>query len=152
MPMVDTTRISLQGTSLGGFVTATTAGLDQAYHRVVVFLAGGDLYSVLMEGQREAAQVRAELMKGGMSENEVREMLLSIEPLRLAGRIDPTKTWLFSALYDEVVPPRNAKLFAKATQLDASHHLEMEANHYSGVMFLPLVTQQMADIMFEKGR
>ncbi len=43
IPLVDSTRISLQGTSLGGFVTATTAGLDQGYHRVVIFLAGGDL-------------------------------------------------------------------------------------------------------------
>ena len=149
IPMVDTSRISLQGTSLGGFVTATTAGLDKAYHRVVVFLAGGDLYSVLMDGKREAAQVRAELMQGGISESDVKEMITSIEPLRLAHRIDPKRTWLFSALYDEVVPPRNAKLFASAAQLDPTHHLEMEANHYSGVVFLPLVTQQMADIMFE---
>ncbi len=149
IPMVDTSRISLQGTSLGGFVTATAAGLDKSYHRVVVFLAGGDLYSVLMEGKREAAQVRAELMKGGISESEVKAMVTSIEPLRLAHRIDPSRTWLFSALYDEVVPPRNAKLFARAANLDETHHLEMEANHYSGVVFLPMVTQQMADIMHE---
>ena len=150
MPYVDTSRISLQGTSLGGFVTATTAGLDQGYHRVVVFLAGGDLYSVIMEGKKESEKVREELLGQGMSENDVRQMLLSIEPLRLAKRIDPSRTWLFSALYDDVVPPRNSKLFAEAAHLTKSHHLEMEANHYSGVVFLPTVTQQMADIMFEK--
>lgn len=43
LPYVDVSRISLQGTSLGGFVTATTAGLDQAYHRVFVLLAGRTL-------------------------------------------------------------------------------------------------------------
>lgn len=152
IPTVDTTRISLQGTSLGGFVTATTAGLDQAYHRVIVFLAGGDLYSVLMEGNKESSQIRDELTKGGMSESEVRMMLSSIEPLRIAHRIDPSRTWLFSALYDEVVPPRNAKLFADAAHLELNHHREMQANHYSGVVFLPMVTQQMAEIMFESGR
>jgi len=150
MPYVDTARISLQGTSLGGFVTATTAGLDQGYHRVVVFLAGGDLYSVIMEGKKESEKVREELLGRGMTESDVRQMLLSIEPLRLANRIDPSRTWLFSALYDDVVPPRNSKLFAEAAHLTKSHHLELEANHYSGVVFLPTVTQQMADIMFEK--
>ncbi len=150
MPYVDTSRISLQGTSLGGFVTATTAGLDQGYHRVIVFLAGGDLYSVIMEGKKESEKVREELLSRGMSESDVRQMLLSIEPLRLANRVDPAKTWLFSALYDDVVPPRNSKLFAEAAHLQKSHHLEMEANHYSGVVFLPTVTQQMADIMSEK--
>ena len=152
LPMVDTTRISLQGTSLGGFVTATTAGLDQSYHRVIVFLAGGDLYSVLMNGKKEASQVREELMKSGMTENEVRSMLNSIEPLRLAHRVDPARTWLFSALYDDVVPPRNAKLFAEAAHLDATHHLEMQANHYSGIVFLPSIAEQMVDIMCETGR
>ena len=152
IPTVDTTRISLQGTSLGGFVTATTAGLDQAYHRVIVFLAGGDLYSVLMDGKKESAQVRDELTKNGMSESEVRIMLSSIEPLRIAHRIDPSRTWLFSALYDEVVPPRNAKLFAAAAHLDSNHHVEMQANHYSGIIFLPTVTQQMAEIMSESSQ
>ena len=150
LPLVDTTRISLQGTSLGGFVTSTTAGLDQAYHRVIVLLAGGDLYSVLMKGKKESAQVREELMKSGMTEDEVRAMLNSIEPLRIAHRIDPSRTWLFSALYDDVVPPRNSKLFAEAAHLESSHHIEMEANHYSGVIFLPMVTQQMYDIMSER--
>lgn len=152
MPMVDTTRISLQGTSLGGFVTATTAGLDHGYHRIIVFLAGGDLYSVLMDGKKESAQVREELMKSGLQESEVRSMLNSIEPLRIAHRVDPTRSWLFSALYDDVVPPRNAKLFADAAHLESTHHIEMQANHYSGVVFLPMVTQQMAEIMSESSR
>jgi len=149
LPVVDKSRISLQGTSLGGFVTATTAGLDQSYHRVIVFLAGGDLYSVLMDGKKEASQVREELLKSGMTEGEVRSMLNSIEPLRLAHRVDPARTWLFSALYDDVVPPRNAKLFAEAARLNSTHHMEMQANHYSGIVFLPSLTQQMVDIMSE---
>ncbi len=52
VPLVDASRISLQGTSLGGFVTATTAGLVQAYHRTFVLLAGGDLYGTLMSARK----------------------------------------------------------------------------------------------------
>ena len=102
-----------------------------------------------MDGKKEASQVREELMKSGMTENEVRSMLNSIEPLRLAHRIDPARTWLFSALYDDVVPPRNAKLFAEAAHLDSTHHKEMQANHYSGIIFLPSIAEQMVDIMSE---
>ena len=149
IPLVDESRISLQGTSLGGFVTATTAGLDQAYHRTFVLLAGGDLYGTLMSGKKDAEKVRAELTKNGLSNDEVRGMLDSIEPLRLAHRVDPRRTWLFSGKYDDVVPPRSAQLFAEATRLHASHHVEMLANHYSGIIFLPIVTKQMYEIMCE---
>ena len=149
MPLVDESRISLQGTSLGGFVTATTAGLDHAYHRTFVLLAGGDLYGTLMSGKKDAQKVRAELTKNGLSNDEVHQMLDSIEPLRLAHRVDPSRTWLFSGKYDDVVPPRSAQLFAEATRIDASHHVEMLANHYSGIIFLPIVTKQMCEIMCE---
>ena len=87
MPLVDESRISLQGTSLGGFVTATAAGLDHGYHRVFVLLAGGDLYGTLMSGKKDAEKVRAELMKAGLGEDNVRKMLNTIEPLRLAHRL-----------------------------------------------------------------
>ena len=149
IPMVDASRISLQGTSLGGFVTATTAGIDHAYHRTFVLLAGGDLFGTLMSGKKDAAKVRAELTKNGLSDEQVREMLNSIEPLRLAHRIDPNRTWLFSGKYDDVVPPRSSQLFAEAARIAPSHHIEMLANHYSGIIYLPIVTQQMCDIMLE---
>jgi dienelactone hydrolase len=149
MPLVDESRISLQGTSLGGFVTATAAGLDHGYHRVFVLLAGGDLYGTLMSGKKDAEKVRAELMKAGLGEDNVRQMLNTIEPLRLAHRFDPNRTWLFSGKYDDVVPPKSTKLLAEAAHLDASHHIEMLANHYSGILFMPIVTQQMHDIMVE---
>jgi len=149
MPLIDESRISLQGTSLGGFVTATAAGLDHGYHRVFVLLAGGDLYGTLMSGKKDAEKVRAELMKTGLSEDNVRKMLNTIEPLRLAHRFDPNRTWLFSGKYDDVVPPKSTQLLAEAAHLHASHHVEMLANHYSGIIFMPMVTQQMHDIMVE---
>ncbi len=149
MPYVDADRISLQGTSLGGFVTATVAGLDSAYHRVVILLAGGDLYNVLMEGERDAARVREELEKAGLTDDQIRKMFYEIEPLRLAHRIDPDRTWIFSGTLDTVVPPRSSKLLADAAKLSQDHHVEMLANHYSGIIFLPMITRQMSEIMSE---
>ena len=147
IPLVDNKRISLQGTSVGGFVTATTAGLDQAYHRVFVLLAGGDIYGVLLDGQKDAAKFRPVLIPAGTTEADARRLIGSIEPLRLAHRIDPVRLWLYAGRYDDVVPPRSTKVFAEATHLDPAHRLEMLANHYSGIIFLPLVTRQMSTIM-----
>ncbi len=150
IPLVDTSRISLQGTSLGGFVTATTAGLDQAYHRVIIFLAGGDLYGVLMQGEKDAANMRRDLAERGIDNDTVKQLLNAIEPLRLAHRINADRTWMFSGLYDEVVPIKNSDRLADAARLDDSHHIKMLANHYSGVIFLPMVLSQMRDIMVQE--
>ncbi len=96
LPCVDASRISLQGTSLGGFVTATTAGLDKGYHRVFILLAGGGLYDVLMAGKKDAAKMREEFERAGVDPSQMRTMLDSIEPLRLAHRIPSETTWIYS--------------------------------------------------------
>ncbi len=146
LPGVDPDRISIQGTSLGGFVVATTCGLDQAYHRSIILLAGGDLYSVISRGDRDAAKSRKELEREGYSLEQVKEVLYTIEPLRLAHRVSPTKTWLFSGAYDTVVPPACSYAFAKAAMLPTEQHVEMPADHYSGVVFLPSILKQLANI------
>lgn len=146
LPGVDTGRISLQGTSLGGFVTATAAGLDRGYHSVFILLAGGDLAGVLNDGKKDAQKVREAIM-AGVDEAEYKNMLNRIEPLRLAHRIDPARTWLYSGSFDTVVPPRNSALFASAAQLAEDHHIKMLANHYSGVIFLPMISHQMSQRM-----
>ena len=146
LPGIDPHRISIQGTSLGGFVVATTTGLDAVYHRSMILLAGGDLYGVLANGDRDAAKTRQELAKSGISMDQAKEALYSIEPLRLAHRAAAERTWLFSGTHDTVVPPVSSKKYADAAKLPEGHHIELPADHYSGVVFLPSVIQQMATL------
>ncbi len=147
LPGVAPEKIDLQGTSLGGFVTATVAGLDDGYRNVFILLAGGDLYGTLMAGERDAAKVRAELEKSGLTAEEIRKGLHAIEPLRLAHRIRPERTWLFTGMFDNVVRPESSRLFATAASLDKKHHVEMLANHYSGIIFLPTIAVQLGSIV-----
>ena len=149
LPGVDPQRVGLQGTSLGGFVVATVSGIDSAYHRSVILLAGGDLYSVLKNGDRDASKTREELKKRGLTLESVRGILNSIEPLRLAHRVEPSKTWLYSGTHDTVVPPACSKAFVEAAKLPAEQHIEMPADHYSGVVFLPGVIRKIADVVSE---
>lgn len=150
LPGVDPDRVGLQGTSLGGFVVATVSGLDSAYHRSIILLAGGDLYSVLKNGDRDASKTRNELAKRGLTLESIRDILHTIEPLRLAHRVASSKTWLYSGTQDTVVPPASSKAFVEAAKLPAGQHIEMPADHYSGVVFLPGVIRQMSEIVSER--
>ncbi|MEZ6055181.1 MAG: C45 family peptidase [Planctomycetaceae bacterium] len=144
IPGVDRSRVSLQGTSLGGFVSATTAGLDRGYDKIFLFLAGGDLADILANGKKDAAKMRERLAASGFEGEKLSALLNTIEPTRLAHRLDPTRTWLYSGQYDDVVPSKNAALLAKKANLAESHHIEMLADHYSGVVYLPFLIKQMS--------
>ena len=143
LPLVQQDVVGIQGTSLGGFVTSTVAGLDRGYGRVFVLLAGGNLADVVQSGNKDAAKIRAQLESIGITGEQIRELSRPIEPLRLAHRIDPENLWLYSGRYDDVVPPASSFALAKAAKLTEGHHVELLADHYSGVVFLPMIIQEI---------
>ena len=149
LPWIDSKHIALQGVSLGGFVSATVAGLDQGYNSVFLVLAGGNLYDVIQNGQRDAARLRQRLQHSGVTDEELRSTTLVIEPTRLAHRINSARTWLYSGKSDTVVPLRNATELARASKLTRSHHILMNANHYSGIIYLPFVLRHISDRISE---
>ncbi len=145
MPMVDADCISIQGTSLGGFIGSTAACLDDAYDGVFLMLCGGDLYDVLQTGKRDAEKMRRQMAEEGLQGEELKTLLYSIEPTRIAHRLDPKRTWLFSGRYDDVVPLANANLLAQAAKLTPEHHVLYDADHYSGVIRIPEMVKRMQD-------
>lgn len=153
LPLVEKDNISLQGTSLGGFVAATTAGLDDGFDQVFIVLAGGGLYDVIQNGEKDAAKFREALTKAGLTGDKLKAVIAAIEPTRIAHRIDPATTWLYTAKFDKVVAPENSRLLARTAKLDPSHHFEMLANHYSGVIYLPYllthIQQQIQPVPIE---
>ena len=144
LPLVDKSRISLQGTSLGGFVSATAGSLDDGYDNVFLMLAGGELYDLIQNGKKDAAKVRERLEKAGLKGEELRKLTLIVEPTRVAHRLNPERTWLYSGIFDTVVPPKNALALATAASLTKTHHIQMTANHYTGIVYLPFVLSHIA--------
>lgn len=147
LPAVDDAAIGLQGTSLGGFVASTVAGLDDGYDRVFILLAGGNLHEVVLNGQKDAAKFRQRLAAAGVTQDEIRKLAYAVEPMRLAHRINPAATWMFSGKYDDVVPGDCTRALVDAAKLPADHHVVLPADHYSGIIYLPQVVKQMADLM-----
>jgi cephalosporin-C deacetylase-like acetyl esterase len=149
LPVVDRSVVGLQGTSLGGFVTATVAGLDHGYDRVFILLAGGNVADVILNGSRDAAKAHAKLLAAGVTDDQIREAAHRIEPLRLACRINPSTTWLYSGTLDTVVTPKSSLALAKAANLSKDHHIEFPADHYLGIIYLPTAVGQMSQRMLE---
>lgn len=156
IPVVDASCMGIQGTSLGGFVTATVAGLDRGFDRVFILLAGGNLEDVVLHGAKDAARVRQRLQAAGINEAGIKKLAREVEPLRVAHRLRSEYTWLFTGKYDDVVPPRCSLALAKAAKLPTEHHVILPADHYSGAIYLPQVMQTMCDEMSnhngERGR
>ena len=139
LPAIDGSKVSLQGTSLRGFIAATTAGLDDAFYRTFILLAGGNLPNLVARGQRETADLRELLKRQGYEGERVHDLLNRFEPNRLAHRINKDRLWLYAATFDTVVTAESTDSFAKASGVASSHYIKMPANHYSGVLFLPMV-------------
>lgn len=144
IPEVDPNRISLQGTSLGGFVAATAAGIDDKPYKVFMLLARGDLASVMSNGQKDAQKFKRKLLEAGLTEKQVLDALDAVEPLHMAHRISKEKAWLYAGRYDDVVPLKNSELLAQAIGLSESHFIRMDANHYSGILLLPTILEDMS--------
>ncbi|WP_437186351.1 alpha/beta hydrolase family protein [Planctomicrobium sp. SH668] len=141
---VDASQIAIQGTSLGGFVASLAAGIDSAYQTVFLLLSGGDVYTVLKNGEREAAKIRDSLLDAQLSEDEMKAIANRVEPNRIIHRLNPKKTWLYSGIFDTVVPIENARLLASRAKLPEGHHIQMPVNHYAGIILLPNILDKMA--------
>ncbi len=147
LPNISPRPIALQGTSLGGFVAATAGGIDPAFNPVVLFISGGDGYGTLTHGLHDALYLRQALERMGYRGDALRDLLEPVEPLRVAHRLNPQRTWLISASDDVTIPKASSDALARAAGLDNEHHLTLNATHYTIVVRLPAVTNYMADII-----
>ena len=150
IPLVESPEINLQGTSLGGFVVATVAGLDRGYSKTFILLAGGQVSKVILNGTRDAAALKKHLSMAGVTTQQIHDLTQVIEPMRLAHRVDPERTWVFSGKFDEVVPPDCTHAFVKAAKLDYAHHIILPVGHYTAALMLPVIMPRLAELMLGK--
>lgn len=147
LPNIKPGPVALQGTSLGGFVAATAAGIDQAFDPVILLISGGDGYGTLTHGLHDALYLRQALERRGYRGDALRDLLEPVEPLRVAHRLNPERTWLISASDDVTIPKASSDALVRAAGLDDTHHLTLNATHYTIVVRLPAISKYMADII-----
>jgi dienelactone hydrolase len=144
LPGVDRDRINIQGLSLGGFIAACAAGIDAAFDQTFVLFAGGQLYDMFTHGQREAQWIRQRMFAAGMTDEQLRRLCQTLEPTLLAHRLVPDRTWMFSAMADQVVPRASAEALAVAARLPETHHTLLPGDHYTVLLHLPWLIEQVA--------
>lgn len=137
----------MQGTSLGSFIATAASGLDGCFDQTFLLLAGGDGVDILERGEKDAFHVRGVLHRYGYEGEKLRDLIQPMEPLTLAHRLDPKKTWMFNAQQDTVIPEKNARLLAEAIGLAPEHHLWMPGNHYTAFALLPGVLGKMQQVI-----
>ncbi len=142
LPLV-TGPVSLQGTSLGGFVASLAGSIDDAFGSVVLALTGGNLFEVMQSGRMDAAMVRRQLLNVGYDDERLKDYLWKIEPLRVAHRLNPRRTWLFWARFDQVVRPVHSKQLADAIGLDWQHNRQIAGCHYTCFISAPRLLAEM---------
>jgi dienelactone hydrolase len=150
LPWVAGAEIGLQGTSLGGFVAATVAGLDRGYAKSFILLAGGKIADVLLNGRRDATSMHRRLGKAGVTDQEIRDLTRVIEPMRLAHRVASETTWVFSGKFDDVVPPPCTRAFVNAAKLDRDHDVVLPVGHYTAALLLPAIMPKLGELIHAK--
>ena len=144
LPRVRGPDVAIQGTSLGGFAAAGAASLDGAFDPVLLMNAGGDAADVIAAGGKDAGVLREALAAAGYCGRRLRDLIDPLEPTRLAHRLNPRRTWLFYAVDDRVVPPASARRLARAARLPDDHVIPLPGNHYTSMLLLPAVLDEMA--------
>lgn len=137
---VDPNAVNLCGVSLGGFVAATTAGVDGRFPRVVVILAGGDLMKVFENRSREVKGIWEGAKKKGWDAAALKNALHPVEPLVYAARLKNTKVLMLNGENDEVVPPECSERLAEASGARAEWY---PATHYTMALYLPLLLEEV---------
>ncbi|MEW6745039.1 MAG: acyl-CoA thioester hydrolase/BAAT C-terminal domain-containing protein [Planctomycetota bacterium] len=139
-PLVRGDRLGLFGVSRGGIVGALLAATDERIRASALALAGGDL-ALMLEASEETEVVRfrdAQVLRYRQSHDEFRaacrELLLEVDPLTYAGRVDPASVLMISAMFDAVVPRSSSQALWRA--LGRPTLIEYPTGHYGMIVFL----------------
>ena len=94
--------VGILGVSLGSFIAAGTAGVDDQFDLVVPIIGGGDLAQVLLHDSREVRGIRRELEERGYTVESLREELAPIDPVTFP--VTVVTDVMICMKEDEIVP------------------------------------------------
>ena len=143
-PEVDVKRIGITGISLGGIMSALTAGVDGDFARVVPVLSGGDLADITFHCH-EMRKLRASLIDKGITRDKASGVFAPVEPLLFAGRIGADRCLMINAANDEVIPKKDTEALARA--IGDPQLVWLQAGHYSALTFFPLMQKTVIEFL-----
>ena len=141
---VDRDHIGITGISLGGILTALSAGVDGRFDRVAPILSGGDLAAITFHAH-ESRKLRGMMQAKGMTEADAKAVFAAVEPLNFAARLDPERCLMINAAQDEVILPRNTEALRRA--LGEPQIVWLPAGHYTSLTYFPLMQKTVIEFL-----
>ncbi|MBI2875462.1 MAG: prolyl oligopeptidase family serine peptidase [Candidatus Tectomicrobia bacterium] len=134
-PHIDPQRLGILGTSFGSVVAALVAEADPRIKAAVLFLGGGDLGLLFCRsGEKEIIRFRERVMAlNGYGPEEFCRIfsaaMREVDPLTHASRLDPARTLMINADWDQVVVPECTKRLWEAS--GRPRRILLAAGHYT---------------------
>lgn len=94
-------KVGIVGISLGGMI-ALAAMAAEEFDFGVTIVAGGDNAGIVWEGVA-TKYVKRDIIRAGVSRNELRQIWMAIDPTRIAHRNLTQRLLMINGLYDEVI-------------------------------------------------
>jgi dienelactone hydrolase len=143
-PEITDTNVGITGISLGGIMTALTAGVDGQFTRVVPILSGGDIADITFHCH-EMRKLRAALLDKGITREGAAAVFAPVEPLRFATRVGADRCLMINAATDEVIPKKDTEALARA--IGDPQVMWLQAGHYSALTYFPLMQKTVIDFL-----
>lgn len=138
-PEIDPKRLGITGISLGGILSALSAGVDSRFSQAALLLAGGNLAEILWT-MPEARRYRSAWIAMGGTKATLAAITRPYDPLRFAPNLQGRDILMIAGRVDEVVPPAcTEELWRSAGRPPLIWY---DCGHYSAVGYLlPAIRQ-----------
>ena len=143
-PEIDGAQLGVTGISLGGIMTALSAGVDGQFARVAPILAGGDIAHITFHAH-ETRKLRSAMEDKGMTLADAARIFAPVEPLAFASRVRPERCLMINATNDEVIPKKDTEALHQA--LGSPQIVWLQAGHYSSLTFFPLMQKTVIEFL-----
>ncbi len=151
-PDVDSSRVHLVGTSMGGLLGFSAVGRDPRIDKAAFLLAGGDLSSIIARNRKETLPIASAIRAASPADREyIKRAIAGLEPMNYVNALVPRaragKIRMINAAEDEVVPPENSRRLADAIGLvrDRDFIVLPGLGHYSAIAALPGLLDKLAE-------
>lgn len=141
-PEFDGGHVAVMGTSLGAIVGSLAFAVDPRLGSGAFVLGGADLAHMLWHSSR-VVSARETMRKNGITEEGLRQMLASVEPLAYLPGAPGRPTYVVGAKHDTVIPPADTEKLIGA--LEDTHKLWLDTGHYGGVFVQRRVLRSVAE-------